>query len=110
VITYIPEPCPDSCGHGTCVNGLCQCQKGYRGLNCQDDTLLELTSAEAVVAGLATGVVAAIVIVVVLVVAATVGGSAAFYKWQRGRTPMNTASMNPLYDDKGRSGNNPFYK
>jgi len=70
--------------------------------------LVELTTAEALGAGLATGIIAVIAIAVVLVIAATIGGSAAFYKWHN-RAAMNTANTNPLYDDKGRSGNNPFY-
>jgi hypothetical protein len=62
-------------------------------------------------AGLGGGVIAAIVIgAVVAAVVAVVSGKKGYDVWVKHRNNMQGAQANPMYEDSGRSGNNPFFE
>jgi len=67
-----------------------------------------LTTAQ--IAGISAGVIAAIVIaVVVAAVLIGIGGKKGYDYYMSRQANMNTAQSNPMYNDSGRTGTNPFY-
>ncbi len=76
-------------------------------MNCEGPAL---TTAEAVAVGVGATVVAIIVAsVIVGLVVTTAGGYAGYKYWLLHKGDMHAAQGNPLYQDNGRSGQNPFY-
>jgi len=67
-----------------------------------------LTISEA--AGLGAGIIAAIVIgAVAFIVIAAIGSKKGYDAYMRNKNNITGAQNNPMYNDSGRSGNNPFY-
>jgi len=61
-------------------------------------------------AGLGAGVIAAIVIgVAAFAVISAIGAKKGYDVWLSKRAAMDGAQSNPMYQDGGRSGKNPFY-
>lgn len=69
-----------------------------------------LDTTEAALIG--TGALVAIIIGGIAVCAAlgVFGGKKGYDLWLKHQTSMHGASTNPLYNDSGMSGTNPFYK
>jgi len=68
-----------------------------------------LTVAEA--AGLGAGIIAAIVIgAVAAIIIAGIGGKKGYDAYLNYKNNMSGAQSNPMYNDNGRKGNNPFYE
>lgn len=108
-IPYIAPPCPDQCsGHGSCQNNKCQCNDGWQGINCGATAL---TTAAKIGIGVSAGVVAGIVIGVIAFFALTAGAGYAGYRYRKiNNQGLNTSGQNPLYDEGGRTGQNPLYR
>ena len=61
-------------------------------------------------ASIGAGVIAAIAIGGAAAVGLGVfGGKKGYDVWQKNRNQMSGASSNPMYNDSGRTGQNPFY-
>jgi len=113
------NPCPGTtcqkcAGDASC--GWCsddkKCHLGsYSGCKSGLETVCTSLS-PAAIAGITigAGIIAAIVIaVVVFVVASAIGSKKAYDYYMSKKTDMSAASTNPMYNDHGLRGDNPFY-
>jgi hypothetical protein len=128
---YVPEVCPDDCsGHGTCTNvslltnssdasldqiraafgnasvsAVCVCVPGAYGINCgsfpPDQTVVLVASI------VGAGVIAGIVIAVAAAIAGGGGGAYAYFQ-SAGAGGAGPVYSNPIYTDRGTSGENPI--
>jgi len=76
---------------------------------CPSDTILGLSKPAAI--GLSAGILATIIIVPTAAIIACIVGSKKGYDYYKKRAEnMNAANSNPLYNDEGRTGQNPFHE
>ena len=100
MIFFPANTCGD-CGHGECIDGVCECDEGWSGSNCMEQGTL--------LAGVGVGVLASVVVGAAAGAAVIGGGGYGTYRYLKGKKEMSNVSNNPTYDDNGRTGNNPFY-
>ena len=99
--------CYPKTNNGACGDKLLTADQGKLGISICD---AQISTAAIVGAALGTAAIVGIAVGgAALAVIGIIGGKKGYDAYMKNRSNMSGAQSNPMYNDTGRTGNNPFY-